>query len=212
MSQVASPSSPTLADAFADDDRNPAELLSRIRRGDPAAIEAIFDRYHPYLLRVLMSIMGSDSELADALQETYIRAMRNLSQVRDPDALATWLARVATFTARDFLRKRQRRRWLRFMPTESLDRGDGGPDESGREAMRRTHAVLDRLGNDERIAFSLRYLCELELTEVASHCDCSLATIKRRLTKAQAQFLRHARKDPVLRARIDRGQRWGDST
>ena len=202
-----------MADSVPPEDRSPADLLAGVRRGDRAAVEEIFDRYHHCLLRVLVSIMGADSELTDALQETYIRAMRNIGEVREPDALATWLARVATFTARDYLRKRRRKRWLRLVPVESLREIPGEqPDEAGREAMRRTHAVLDLMKDEERVAFSLRFLAGLELRDVASHCDCSLATIKRRLHRAQDQFLKHAKKDPVLLARIERGKRWGNDT
>ena len=41
---------------------------------------------------------------------------------------------------------------------------------------------------DERIAFSLRFIDGMELTEAASACGCSLATIKRRLAKRRAGY------------------------
>ena len=57
---------------------------------------------------------------------------------------------------------------------------------------------------DQRIAFSLRYIEGMSLHEVAEAAGCSLATIKRRLTRAQAAFLEASRKDPLLASWAER--------
>ena len=62
-------------------------------------------------------------------------------------------------------------------------------------AVREALAVLS---SDERIAFSLRHLEELELTEVASACGVSLSTVKRRLKRAEERFDALALRDPRL--------------
>ena len=74
--------------------------------------------------------------------------------------------------------------------------------------MNSTYRLLDTLPENERLAFSLRFIAEMELTEVAAACGCSLATIKRRLTRAEAHFLAGARQDPALNERLARGERW----
>ena len=77
-----------------------------------------------------------------------------------------------------------------------------------REALRQTYAVLERMPADERIAFCLRFMEGMELTETAEACGVSLATIKRRLVKAQQKFVAAAGADPLLREWIRRGERW----
>ena len=64
--------------------------------------------------------------------------------------------------------------------------------------MRPVQVVLDRLPDDDRIAFALRFLEGLELTEVAAACQVSLATIKRRLARAEERFRREAAREPAL--------------
>jgi RNA polymerase sigma-70 factor (ECF subfamily) len=75
------------------------------------------------------------------------------------------------------------------------------------EALTRTYCALPKLPPDERIVFALRFVAEMELTEVSAACQVSLATIKRRLDKAQDKFTAAGRKDPVLREWIE-GARW----
>ena len=78
-----------------------------------------------------------------------------------------------------------------------------------REALDHSYAILDTMPADERIAFSLRFIDGMELTEAATACGCSLATIKRRLAKAEKKFLDSARADSVLSGRIE-GGRWAN--
>jgi RNA polymerase sigma-70 factor (ECF subfamily) len=180
-------------------------LVSGIRRGDPAAATAFFAQYRVLVERTLVRILGFDSELADAVQETFIRALASSQLLRDPQALPSWMIRIAVFTATDLLRHRRRRRWLELFAEPQEASGacqnevcEGEPDMELRLALRAAHTVLASLPAHERVAFSLRRMEGMELKEVASACGCSLATIKRRLVRAEARFLSRAQKYPAL--------------
>ena len=57
-----------------------------------------------------------------------------------------------------------------------------------RETVRRVYAILDRLAADLRIAFTLRFVERHSLAEVAALTGCSLATAKRRISRATQRF------------------------
>ena len=180
-------------------------LIAGIRRGDPAAATALFKQYRGLVERTLVRILGFDSELADTVQETFIRALGSTRLLRDPQALPSWLIRISICTASDLIRRRRRRRWLQFFaePQDLVDRKsdlifEAEPEMEARQALRAAHAILCSLPADERIAFSLRRVSGMELTEVAHACGCSLATIKRRLVRAEKRFLARARKHQAL--------------
>jgi RNA polymerase sigma-70 factor (ECF subfamily) len=63
---------------------------------------------------------------------------------------------------------------------------------------RRFYAALERVGVDERIAFTLRTIEGCAMAEVAVACGCSLATAKRRVARAGEALTRAAERDPVL--------------
>ena len=180
-------------------------LIAGIRRGDPAAATALFQQYRGLVERTLVRILGFDSELADTVQETFIRALGSTGLLRDPQALPSWLIRISVCTASDLIRRRRRRRWLQFFaePQDLVDPKsdmayEAEPDMEARQALRAAQSVLSSLPADERIAFSLRRLNGMELTEVADACGCSLATIKRRLVRAEKRFLARAEKHQAL--------------
>jgi len=188
-------------------------LIAGIRRGDPAAATALFNQYRGLVQRTLVRILGFDSELADTVQETFIRALGSTRLLRDPQALPSWLIRISVCTASDLIRRRRRRRWLQFFaePQDLVDASsklayEAEPDMEARQALRAAQAVLSSLPTDERIAFSLRRLSGMELTEVAHACGCSLATIKRRLVRAEKHFLARAEKYQALEDYLSDGR------
>jgi RNA polymerase sigma-70 factor, ECF subfamily len=177
--------------------------------GDLLAREALFDRHGDEVERLLYRVLGCDPEIADAIQDVFLEVFRHLGRLRDPRAIRGWLRAVTVATARKRIRARQRRRWLRFVPQDELPEPEAV--EAGDEvlsALEAVYAILDAMGTDLRIAFALRYLEGMELTEVAQACGVSLATIKRRLRKAEPIFVRRARTDPHLVEWMDRSRRW----
>jgi RNA polymerase sigma-70 factor (ECF subfamily) len=185
------------------------DLVEALRRGDRAAIGALYDQFQPLVERTLVRIVGAEPDLPDLVHEAFLSAMRSVASVRDPKALPAWVMRIAVRKAADWLRRNRRRRWLmpiNLPPDRPAVRAE--MDTDGAEAVRETYRLLADLPVDERIAFSLRFIDGRELTEVAAACHCSLATIKRRLSRAETTFLKLARQSAVLREWVDEGQRW----
>lgn len=175
-------------------------LHQRLLRGERAAAAILFDRHAPMVERLLLRILGSDSELDDLVHEVFVRAFESAHRLRDPDAFAGWLRRLAVCAAMDLLRsRRRRRRWLWFLPPDEMPEVEApGVDESTREAVKATYRLLDALPVEDRVAFTLRVLDGMPLASVALACECSLATAKRRISRAEQAFLTAARAHPAL--------------
>lgn len=185
--------------SFAGDD---TALVSAIRAGNGSAKAELFRRYAPQLERFITHLLGHDAELADVLQETFVSAWRSLGALKYPNALRPWLFRIAARTAQKGLRSRTREHWLRgFTDEEDEARNEPRIDPPSAESRRAAHAVyalLERLPDNERLAFELRNIEGRDLAGVAEACNVSLATIKRRLQRAEQNFLLLARDVPAL--------------
>jgi RNA polymerase sigma-70 factor (ECF subfamily) len=184
-------------------------LVEAVRRGHPAAKAELFDRYVHHVQRVLARILGGDQELADLLHEVFVRALGRIGTLEAPERLKSWLTGVAVLTARECLHRRWRGRWLRFLAAEDVPEIESSDaSEEIREALRVTYAILDRLGTEDRIVFTLRFLEGLEVTDVASACGMSLNTVKRRIARAERRFLLLAERERALEDWLDGGARW----
>lgn len=191
-----------------------AALVLAVRGGaDAQALGRLFDRYGAHVHRVLIRTLGPDAELPDLVHDVFVEAVQNVGSLKDPDKLKSWLASIAVFTARGCIRRRQRWRWLNREPHRVPDWGvpiasNSAPAEIS-EALRCTYEVLSRFPVDERLAFALRFVDGMKLEDVAETCKVSLATIKRRLSRADKRFRALSAAHPSLQEWIDRGTRWG---
>src|SRR5215467_841963 len=90
-----------------------AELVRRALARDGMAVRTIVERNNRRLYRIARSIVRSDSEAEDVVQEAYANAFTHLDSFRGDSSLATWLARI---TMNEALARLRRER-----PTVSLD-------------------------------------------------------------------------------------------
>lgn len=182
-------------------------IVRAVQAGERWAAGALLERYSGMVERLLRRVLGHDQEIEDLVQEALTTVLTSIGQVRDGAAVKGWVAQIAIHTAHRAIRKRRLYRWLLFWyprPDEAVE----SPVEP-RDAMRRVYTALDELPADERVPFALRFLDEMPLEDVAAACGVSLATIKRRLSRAERKFLAIARRDGVLAGCIDDGDRWG---
>jgi RNA polymerase sigma-70 factor (ECF subfamily) len=183
-----------------------ALLVENIKRGVPGATTMLFDRYARHVERLVWSLLGPESESEDIMHEVFIRAFEGIGGLTDTAKLKGWLTGITVFTSREWIRRRTRRKWLRFMD-EVPEVAHIGASEEVNEATRATFAVLQEMNADDRVLFSLRYIEGMELTEVAKAADVSLATVKRKLADIGKRFVARAGKHEALRPWLE-ASRW----
>jgi RNA polymerase sigma-70 factor (ECF subfamily) len=172
------------------------ELVRRALAGERWGREMLYRRHAGSLLAMTVRLLANHGEAEEVVQDTFVTAFEQLGTLREPAAVRGWLGQIAV----NLVRRRFRRgRLMRFL---GLDRG---ADDATLEALadpgistdqRAELALVDRLLRGMkpalRLAWMLRRVDGLELGEVASLCDCSLATVKRRIAEADAIVDRHA--------------------
>jgi RNA polymerase sigma-70 factor (ECF subfamily) len=84
-----------------------ARLLSALGGGDEAAFRALYRQHTPRLFAAVLRLLGRRADAEDAVQETWLRAVRGLAGFRRESSFATWLTGIAIRCALEILRKRQ---------------------------------------------------------------------------------------------------------
>ena len=164
----------------------------------PAAVQVLYQQYSGLVGRVLTQVLGNDRDVEDLTQDTLITVIQRAAAVRNAYSLRSFVIGVAIRLAKNEIRKRRVRRFVGFdeamsnVPAEAYDAVTV-------QRVRHLYRALDRLEVNIRMAFILRFVHGCELAETAEACGCSLATIKRKLQRAEARFTALAEADPVLR-------------
>ena len=176
-----------------------AALIAAAAKRHPEAARVMWDRYAVMVRRLILRTVGP-SEVDDLVQESFLRLFDCIERLRDAERLRSFVAGVTMRVAREELRRRKARRWLRLSDDGELSPPPSrrGGDIEAYEALNRLYALLDRLDADTRMVFVLRFVEEMPASEVAEVLEVSLATAKRRIRRAQAKVLTAARNDPSL--------------
>jgi RNA polymerase sigma-70 factor (ECF subfamily) len=165
-----------------------AELVLALQQGQSWAARAIWDRHSDRVHRFFARAVGPSHETEDLTQEVFLRIFVRARAIREPGALPQFVMAVAVRV----LKRQLRYRWIRRNMRLSADGilpdpvGDRTRDEEAREALRRCYRILEDLGGRERAAYSLRFLEEMTVEEVAGSLGVSISTAKRLINRASA--------------------------
>jgi RNA polymerase sigma-70 factor (ECF subfamily) len=181
------------------DDLSDADLAALAARADTGAFETIMRRYNQLLFRTARSILKSDDETQDAVQEAYLNAWRSLGSFRSDAKLSTWLVRIVINEALGRVRKRAGNvvpldmvaGSLALDPEVSMEANhDDQPDQSASraEVRRLMESRIDALPDVFRTVFVLRAVEEQTVEEVAAVLDIPEATVRSRFFRARSML------------------------
>ncbi len=167
------------------------ELVALVRANDRPAFEVLYRRHAPFALNLAVRIQGAASDVEDVVHDAFLKAHRGLDGLRDDAAFRSWLGSIVVSLVRSRLRRR------RFLSTvgvgerdvfdlDALAAEDAGPET--RAQIAQVYRLLQELPLDCRIAWTLKHVERHTLPEVARMTDCSLATVKRRIARAERQI------------------------
>lgn len=170
------------------------ELVQRAQRGDPDAKRQLFQRHVALCSAIAFRLTGHDSDLEDIVQDSFIAAFAGLDRLTEPAAFRGWLCAIVTRTAIATLRKRKLLSRLGLIRREPVQlemlTGPHAPADVVAE-LRAVYAALERFPAEERVTLILRRYEQLPLEQIASQTGASLATVKRRLVRAEARLQKH---------------------
>ena len=155
------------------------DQIQAAQRGDLLAMGDVLDGLMPWVGRLCGSIALDAGP--DAAQETMIQVMRDLSGLRDPASLRSWVRRIAT---REAIRHAERRR--REPLFDHLEETEGVHLDPS--VARDVARVLAELPPEQRAILVLRDLEGLSEAEAAAELDVAKGTIESRLHRARAAF------------------------
>jgi RNA polymerase sigma-70 factor (ECF subfamily) len=160
------------------------EVVARVRSGDTTAFRVLYRRHARRVAGLVYRVLGDEHELEDIVQESFASAARSLPELRDPEKFGPWLSQIAVCHVRRRLQRRSRQRWLQREMAFVAPR-----EQRAEQDVELLYRVLDQLPPKLRIPWSLHRLEEHTLPATAEYCGVSLATVKRRVSKAE-EFLR----------------------
>src|SRR6202166_117993 len=82
--------------------------VARVKAGDGDAYRALVDRHSRSVFRLAFRMTGNEQDAEDVVQETFLRAYKQLSHYESRSSFSTWLYRIASNYSLDLIRMRKR--------------------------------------------------------------------------------------------------------
>jgi RNA polymerase sigma-70 factor (ECF subfamily) len=168
-----------------------ATVLARAREGDCDAFRALVERHSHGAFRLAFRLTGNEQDAEDVVQESFLRAYRQLGRFEARSNFGTWLHRIIVNCSMDLLRTRRARRERGYVEDAELllrrlPAGDPGPEHTarGREIRRRLDASLAALSPLERAAFMLRHYEGCSIEEIGSTLGLRTSAAKHSVFRA----------------------------
>jgi RNA polymerase sigma-70 factor (ECF subfamily) len=162
-----------------------------VRQGNAEAFGPLVDRYAPLLHALLRRFFREPADVDDVLQETLVRAFRNLERYDPGRPFYPWLRRIAVNLALNELEKRKRRPQVDD-PEEWLDRTESPLDTSApvreQELSAAVSSELEDLPPAWAAVFRLRTFEDMTYAEIAEALDVPLGTVMSQLARARARL------------------------
>ena len=158
------------------------DLVDRARRGDHDAFAALAGATIGRLDAAARLILRDPDQAKDAVQETLVRAWRDLPTLRDPSRFDAWLNRLLFRACIDEARRLKRHRLdIDLTPIDHPDHDDANAVMVDRDQLERG---FSRLEPEARAIIVLHHYLDLPLPEVAFALGIPLGTAKSRLHRA----------------------------
>jgi RNA polymerase sigma-70 factor (ECF subfamily) len=183
-------------------DENDARDVAQAQAGDELAFRRLVERHSRGVFQLAFRLTGSESDAEDIVQDTLLKAYRELKRFESRSSFRTWVHRITVNCAYDLLRQRPRHQ------AESLDapagqdaRGGGIEPEAegssrpdrlafGAEIQECVRAALDLLTPTERTAFVLRHFEGCSLDEIGETLGLRMGATKHSIFRAVQKMRR----------------------
>jgi RNA polymerase sigma-70 factor (ECF subfamily) len=171
--------------------------MARTEESFSDEFSTLVTRHRPQIFRFLLS-STRDIDLAETLtQDCFLKAHRNWSSFRGESTAMTWLMRIAINLQKDHWRSRRMQFWRQTqthavdleVAGEWLPSGERSAEQQllARERVGQVGKSVEGLSERQRTVFLLRYVEEMELSEIAGATGLNEGTVKAHLSRALAK-------------------------
>jgi RNA polymerase sigma-70 factor (ECF subfamily) len=184
-----------------------AAAVAQAKGGDEEAFRVLVERHGRAVYRLAYRMTGKAEDAEEVVQETLIRAYRQLSRFEARANFSTWLYRIGFNCAVDYLRARPHRETAEDHETLDMRAAPAGATPSmddmvyAGEIGERVQAALSELSPQERAAFLMRHYHGCSIDEICGSLGLKTNAAKHSIFRA-VKKMRVALK-PLMNARLE---------
>ena len=151
----------------------------RFLQGSPSAFDELVVNHQGSLLRISRSILKDENMAQDAVQETFIRLLKQASSIKEHSKVTSWLFSTCRNISIDFIRKEQRSRALSDTVALEKETTSPAPDSSveKKDMIRHVHETMKKLTPNESSCIILKLIEEKSYREISAITGLTVSNV-----------------------------------
>lgn len=187
-------------------EKSDIDLIDEFKQGQEEAFSELVKRHKERAMKLTFMIVGNYEDAKDISQEVFIKTYRSLKGFHGKSKFSTWFYRILMNSSKDFMRKKK---FKQFVTRQKDTHGRNYLEEAkgtvrspehrllGKELKGHINQVIHELPMKQRWVFTLRFIEEMSLQEIADSTGQSEGTVKatlhfavQKVRKGLAPYLR----------------------
>ena len=178
------------------------ELVNQLKQGDSAAFKQLVETYQDQVYNTCLGFLRHPDDAEDMAQEVFVEVHRSIGGFRLESRLSTWIYRIAVSKSLELIRKHKRRK--RFASVLAVFKSDPparNEDEyihpgiilENKEQARVLYAAIERLPQNQRIAFTLHKIEGLSYQQISEVMENTLPAVESLMHRARGNLRTYLR-------------------
>jgi RNA polymerase sigma-70 factor (ECF subfamily) len=174
-----------------------SELTKGLLDKNESAFRYLIDSYGDRVHNTVLSIIQSKEDAEDLTQEVFVEVFNSISKFKGDSQLYTWIYRIATTKALDLLRKRKAKKRFAFITSifsneeeemEISDFNHPGVIIENEERAKILFKAMNKLSENQKIAFTLSQIENLSYKEIAEVMKLSVSSVESLIFRAKSSL------------------------
>lgn len=172
------------------------EEIDALKKGDQRAFQLLLDLYSEKVYNLCVGILQNTEDAEDATQEIFTTVYLSVAQFKGDSKLSTWIYRIAVNKCQEHIRKKSRKKRFGFLTT--LDKAETGNlismhanfihpgiELENKERAAILFGAIERLPENQRIAFTMHKVEGIPYEEIATIMSLSLSSVESLIFRAR---------------------------
>lgn len=179
------------------------QLIAGLKLGDPNAFKYLVETHQSRVYNTVLTIVQQPEEAEDVAQEVFVQVFESIHTFGGDGKLTAWIYRIATIKALESYRKRHARKRFAFFTSLFISNDEEGGLDDRRHPVEFAHPgvkleqqerstvlfrAIERLSDQQKIAFTLHHIEGLSYQEITDVMQLSISAVESLLHRAKVNL------------------------
>jgi RNA polymerase sigma factor (sigma-70 family) len=180
---------------------NEQDLIKKLKDKQPASLKLFIQQYQKRVYNTALLFVKNEADAEELAQDVFITVWNSIADFKEESSLSTWVYRITVTKSLDLIRSRQRKKRFAFITALTTDKNEvihhpinwvhPGIIEENKEKAAYLFNAIDKLPENQKVAFTLSKIEQLSQKEIADVMQLGQGAVESLLQRAKQNLRKY---------------------